>query len=69
MKMRLLAFVLLLVAATVIVDMTSAYEVTFFDIGYGCPKSALSCLQECRDKHNHSGGYCNGPFNIVCTCY
>uniref|UniRef100_A0A6M2CXN5 Putative defensin n=1 Tax=Rhipicephalus microplus TaxID=6941 RepID=A0A6M2CXN5_RHIMP len=69
MKSKLLAYAFLLVACAALVDMAVAYDPTFFDIGFGCPKSALSCFQECRDQRGHRGGYCNGPFNIVCTCY
>lgn len=69
MESKVVAFVLVLVACTVLLHVAEAYDVTFFDIGFGCPKSALSCAQECRDQRGHRGGYCNGPFNIVCTCY
>ncbi|EEC17916.1 defensin, putative [Ixodes scapularis] len=52
------------------IQLVSPYVIQpFFDIGFGCPKSALSCSQQCRENNTHSGGYCNGPFNIVCSCY
>ncbi|KAL1436656.1 hypothetical protein MTO96_049550 [Rhipicephalus appendiculatus] len=68
MRTDLLTFVFLMFAFAALTDMAGAYEVTHFDIGLGCPKSLLTCSQECRRTYGHRGGYCNGPFNIVCTC-